>query len=111
MATNKQKAHGFISYFLKRYKKIYGVNPPGFNRHALSHGFEAMTQDYPGMEEQIIDFYFDNYEEHNPVNLVYSYGTIVEKINEDEVDAKERRELRQRTKERMKSVTNSSKGN
>lgn len=111
MATDRQKAHASISYFLKRYEGIYGANPPGFNRYTLTYGFEAMNKDYPGMDRKIIDFFFDSYEEHNPQTLAYQYGKIVERIEDEEKDAEARREVRRRTQERMKIVTDSREGN
>lgn len=110
MATDRQQGHALISHFLKRYKKMYGTNPPGLNRHALVHGFEALHKDYPGMGQDIIDYYFDNYEEHSPIRFTYEYGRVVETIEEAETDRLERLEIRRATKERMRSVTNRSEG-
>lgn len=107
MATNKQKAHANIGYFLKRYNKAYGSPPVGFNRHSLVYGFEAMAADYPGHEKKIIDFYFDNWDEHSPTYLVFNYGKVVVAMQEAEQDEALRREIRRKTKERMKNVTNS----
>lgn len=110
MATDRQQAHALITYFQKKYKKYFGVNPPAFNRHALSHGFEALVKDYPAQGEAIIDFYFDSYENPDPGKFIYQYGRVVELMLEAEADEKERRELRRKTIERMNNVSNSSQG-
>lgn len=108
MATDRQKAYANINHFLKRYKAAYGTTPPGFNRHALAHGFESMALDYPGIEKEIVDFYFENWDEHNPTYLVYNYGKVVVAMEDAAKDEAERREARKRTIERMKLVTDSS---
>lgn len=110
MKTDRQQAYVLIGYFLKRYQKTYGTTPPGFNRHALSHGFEGLVQDYPGRGEEIIDYFFDVYPEHAPVKFTYEYGKIVEQIEADRLDAEERKKIRRATQERMRIVTNSRKG-
>lgn len=106
MATDKQKAHALISYFLTKYRDTYGSNPPGFNRHSLSWGFEAMVLDYPGRGEEIIDYYFDAYTEHNPTRLTYEYGKIIDAIEEEAEDERQRLKIRRETRERTKSVVN-----
>lgn len=108
MATDRQQAHALITHFQKKYNKYFGMNPPGFNRHALSHGFEGLVKDYPGMGEKIINFYFDNYSDPDPGKFIYQYGAVVQLMEEIEADERERREIRKRTIERMKSVTNRS---
>lgn len=110
MKTDRQQAYALIGYFLKRYQKAYGTTPPGFNRHALSHGFEALVQDYPGRGEEIVDYYFDVYNEHSAVKFTYEYGKIVEQIEQDRADEAERREIRRATQERMRLVINSREG-
>lgn len=106
MATEKQKAHALIAYFTKKYRELYGRMPPGFNRHALSWGFEAMNADYPGRGQEIIDYFFDVYKEHNPTRLTYDYGKIVDDIEQEAEDERRRAEIRRKTRERMKNVTN-----
>ena len=110
MATDKQRAHALITYFQKKYKSYFATNPPGFNRHALAHGFENFFKDYPTEAQKIIDFYFDNYLEPDPRKFIYQYGSVVELMMDLERDEQERRELRKKTIERMKNVTNSSQG-
>ena len=110
MATDRQQAHALITYFQRKYIKAFGMSPPGFNRHALAYGFEGLVKDYPGMGEKIIDFYFDNYEDPQPVKFTYEYGKVVTAIQEVEADEAERRAIRKRTIERMKNVTDSGKG-
>lgn len=102
MATKKQQAHALISHFLKRYERLYGMKPPRFNRYALTYGFEALVEDYPAKAKDIIDFYFDSYESHDPVKFVYDYGKIAEWMREGEEDENSRAEIRRRTIERMK---------
>lgn len=110
MATDKQKAHALISYFQKKYREKHGSNPPAFNRHALSWGFEAMVMDYPDRGEEIIDYFFDTYKDHSPTKLTYEYGRIVDAIEEEIVDAKRRAEIRRKTRERMRHVRNRRQG-
>lgn len=111
MATKRQKAHALITYYLDRYKKRYGRQPAGLNRNTLTYGFEALLEDYPGQERTIIDYWFDNYESHDPKRFIYEYGKVVESLLEAEADEIERREIRKQTIERMKNVTSSREGN
>lgn len=104
VATDKQKAYALIGYFLKKYKGLYGAAPPGFNRHSLSWGFEGLLADYPDRGEEIVDYFFEVYKEHNPTRLVYDYGKIVEDIEQEAEDKRQRAKLRRKTKERMQSV-------
>lgn len=104
MATKRQKAHALITYYLNHYKKKYGRQPPGLNRNTLTFGFEGLLEDYPGQEHAIIDYWFDNYEHHDPQKFIYSYGKVVEALLDAEADEKERREIRRQTQERMKNV-------
>ena len=107
MATKRQKAHALITYYLQRYEKKYAGKPRGLNRNKLTFGFEGLIDDYPGQEHAIIDYWFDNYREHDPTRFIYEYGNVVEAILEDEADERERREIRRLTIERMKNVTSS----
>lgn len=95
--TTRQEAYALISYFLKRYKAIYGRNPPGFNRYALAFGFEGLFLDYGDEATELIDYYFDAYEKHDPKKFVNKYGDLAEEKELDEQDAREREALYRKT--------------
>lgn len=111
MATDRQRAHAAISYFLKLYKEKFHATPYGFNRHALVHGFESLVKDYSGQENKIIDYYFENYVDPSPNQFVYQYGKVVEGLQEDAEDQARLKELKRKTKERMMNVINRREGN
>lgn len=100
--TTKQEANGLITYFLARYKAMYGANPPGLNRYSLVFGFEALYLDYADEARSLIDYYFDAYEKHSPKFFMNRYGDIALSKEEDEKDAAERERLYQQTVKMVK---------
>lgn len=109
MATDRQKAYALIGLYKKKYKQVFGADPPGLNRHALSHGFESLVVDYPHHANQIVEYYVENYSNPLPVWLTYNYEKVLESIQESERDEDDRRRIREKTKERMRNVINSRK--
>lgn len=96
--TDRQEAYGLINYFLKRYQKEYGSTPPGFNRYALAFGFEALYLDYgvAGAKE-LIDYYFDAYNVHDPRTFVSKYGDYSLEMEADRKDAADRKKWYEET--------------
>jgi hypothetical protein len=105
--TKKQRAHALITRWLNNYETKYGFKPARFNRFALTYGFEALIDDYPGEAEEIIDYYFKVWVVHDPSWFIYHYGEVAEVKWDEEEDAKRRAELRVLTIERMKNVASS----
>jgi hypothetical protein len=95
--TTKQEANSLITYFLKKYKDIYGSNPPGLNRYSLVFGFEALYLDYDAEAKSLIDYYFDAYEQHSPKYFMNKYGDIAMLKEDEEKDAVERKRLYDQT--------------
>lgn len=100
--TPKQEAHALITYFLKKYKSLYGTNPPGLNRYTLTFGFEGLYLDYEDEARALIDYYFDSYVNHSPKYFIGKYGEIAEEKIEDEKDAIERERIYRETIKRVK---------
>ena len=101
--TTKQKAHKLITYYSKQYEKKFGTKPQGFNRYALSSGFECMIDDYgTDRAKEIVDYFMDGENVHKPHLLAYQYGQINDIIDELEDDARVRETIRQRTIQQVK---------
>ena len=106
--TSKQEAHALINYFLKKYNAMYRDNPPGLNRYTLVFGFEALFLDYGSRSKDIIDYYFNSYEVHDPKFFVQRYGDIAQSKEDDDEDARTREEIYNKT---VKMVRESRKEN
>jgi hypothetical protein len=107
MAVTAKDCYALTSYFVKRYKEHYGVDPK-VNKFAARYGFDAMLQ---GMKKEefsqindLIDYYFTTKSEkaHNLQWFFNNYDKLWEAKTVLEEDKARRARLRKESEERAR---------
>ena len=103
MATAKD-CHTLTSYYVKKYKERYGVNPV-VNRHSARWGFDSILVDLTMTEaKELLDFYFNtgSTKRHAIDWFLYNYEKLIEVQAKLKEDADHRAQLRKESELRAK---------
>lgn len=103
MAAAKD-CHVLISYFMKKYKEKYKVEP-AVNRHSARWGFDSVLMDLSVQDVKgLMDYYFttDSTKRHSLDWFLYNYEKLIEAMTEQLRDAQRRAKLRKESEERAK---------
>jgi len=104
MAVKAQECHALISYFCKKFKEKYGMEPV-VNRHSSRWGFDSILQGMsPSEARQLIDYYFTTTQmkRHNLDWFFYNYDKLQEGRVESDKDKERREKMRRESEQRAK---------
>jgi uncharacterized protein YdiU (UPF0061 family) len=99
-----QQCHAMTSYYVKRYKEKYKVEPV-INRHSARWGFDSILMGMsPEETKEVIDYYFRtaSAKKHSLDWFFYNYEKLIEGRNDAQEDAERRERLRQESEERAR---------
>lgn len=111
MATPKQ-AHALVTYFGKKYKDRYAVDPK-VNRYSARWGFDSILMDMSGKDaEALIDYYFETQSltGHSLDWFFYNYEKLAEAKERTDADRKALKEIREATRKRTEEWRNKYSG-
>lgn len=104
MAITAQNCHAMTTYFIKKYKEKYGMEPV-VNRHSARWSFASVLEGLSPTEVKgLIDYYFTTTpaKRHNLEWFFYNYDKLIEGRTEAVKDAERRERLRQESEQRAR---------
>lgn len=108
-----KQAHTLVSYFIKRYKEKYGVDPK-VNRYKSRWGFESMLYDMTVDEAKgVIDYYFQTISPsgHTLEWFLYNYEELADAKAMTEEDVAALALIREQTRKRTEEWRKKHSGN
>lgn len=104
MAIAAKDCHACISYFAKKFKEKYGLEPV-INRHSARWSFASVLEGLSPTEvKALIDYYFTMVpaKRHNLEWFFYNYDKLIESRQESEKDRARRDKLRVESEQRAR---------
>lgn len=104
MAITAKDCHVCISYFVKKYKERYGMEPV-VNRHSARWSFASILEGMPPSEvKNLLDYYFTLTlpKRHSLEWFFYNYDKLIESRTETEKDKDRRAKLREESERRAR---------
>lgn len=112
MATPKQ-AHAMVSYFGKKYKEKYAIEPR-LNRYSARWGFDSVLMDMSEAEAKaLVDYYFEtqSLNGHSLEWFFYNYEKLAESMANRDEDAASLAAIREQSKRRAEEWRKKKSGN
>lgn len=104
MAIQAKDCHAMTSYFVKKYKAKYGMEP-NVNRHSARWSFASVLEGLSPTEvKALIDYYFTltTAKRHTLEWFFYNYHQLIEARQENEKDRDRRERLRRESEQRAR---------